>query len=106
MPGSDDALVQTAHEEVARILGVSCHPALSRVFHARRSMPQMNVGHAAKLHEISDLLSRCPGFFLAGAFQGGVGIPDCVAGAQKAANSALQYLLQASAARSGRPSGK
>jgi len=97
MPGSDDALIQTAHAEIARILGVSCHPALSRVFHARGSMPQMNVGHAVKLREIRDLLSQCPGFFLAGAFQGGVGIPDCVAGAQKAANSALQY-LQATAA--------
>jgi len=97
MPGSDDALIQTAHAEIARILGVSCHPALSRVFHARGSMPQMNVGHAVKLREIRDLLSRCPGFFLAGAFQGGVGIPDCIAGAQKAANSALQY-LQATAA--------
>lgn len=98
--GSDDALVQTAHEEVARILRISCHPALSRVFHARRSMPQMNVGHAAKLCGIRDLLSRCPGLFLTGAFQGGVGIPDCVAGAQQAANSAQHY-LQASAARSG-----
>lgn len=68
-------------------------------------MPQMNVGHAVKLRRIGDLLSRCPGLFLTGAFQDGVGIPDCVAGAQKAANSVLQY-LQASAARSGGPSAK
>jgi len=49
------------------------------------SMPQYSVGHTARVAEIDARAAAIPGFSLIGNAFHGIGIPDCVRSAQKAA---------------------
>ena len=75
---SEEESVTMAHEEIRRILRISCSPTLHHVWDHGPVMPQPIVGHARKLERIRTKLIRFPGIFLTGAFVGGVGIPDCI----------------------------
>jgi len=88
----DDALIQLARSEMARLAGVSATPALARVFRWPQSMPQYVVGHRVRLDRIARLLARHPGLSLAGASYRGVGIPDCIASGSAAAGDALEQI--------------
>jgi oxygen-dependent protoporphyrinogen oxidase len=48
-------------------------------------MPQYEVGHLGRVRAIDDALARHAGLALAGSAYRGVGIPDCVRGAEEAA---------------------
>jgi protoporphyrinogen oxidase len=53
-----------------------------------RIMPQYQVGHLDRVAEIERQLEDYPGVLLAGSGTHGLGIPDCVASAERAAASA------------------
>lgn len=75
---SEDESVARTHEELRRVLRVSCSPTLSYVWEHGPVMPQPVVGHAKRIEGIRATLNRFPGIYLTGAFIGGVGIPDCI----------------------------
>ncbi len=91
-PVSDQEIAERAHGELRRILGISCLPVFSRVFRARKAMPQLNVGHTRRMERIKTTLARHPGLFVSGAFSGGVGIPDCARSARETAKAAVEFL--------------
>ena len=91
-PSSDEEAVAIAHNEVRRILNVSCVPILQRVFHNTRVMPQFVVGHGQRLEEVRKALEPDLGLFLTGAFVGGVGIPDCIQTARSTARKAAEMV--------------
>ena len=82
----DDAgLVQLVRAELGRTLGITAPPMLQRVFRWPRAMPQYTLGHLARLATIEQRLATRPGLFVAGNAYRGVGIPDCIASGEAAA---------------------
>jgi oxygen-dependent protoporphyrinogen oxidase len=55
-------------------------------------MPQYNLGHLERLAAIETRLAAHPGILLAGAALRGVGIPDCIASGEEAAERAGDFL--------------
>jgi len=83
---SDDALVTRARDEVRALLGARGEPRLTRVERWDHAMPQYHVGHVDRVARIEAAVARHPGLALAGAAYEGVGIPQVIASAQKAAS--------------------
>jgi oxygen-dependent protoporphyrinogen oxidase len=88
----DQALVALAQEEL-RPLGVVAEPTLTRVHRWPLGMPQYVLGHPERVDAINRAVERHPGLALAGAAYRGVGIPDCIASGEAAAESVAQALV-------------
>jgi protoporphyrinogen/coproporphyrinogen III oxidase len=82
---TDDGIIRLVREELSDILGISGEPDFARVCRYQNSMPQYNIGHLDRVNRISELMQSVPGIELAGNAYRGVGIPDCVTGAEAAA---------------------
>jgi protoporphyrinogen/coproporphyrinogen III oxidase len=92
LSGSDAALVDTARAEVTARLGATAGPVLVRVRRWPHGMPQYVLGHLDRLARIEAALANHPGLSLAGNAYRGVGIPDCIASGEAAADRALGML--------------
>jgi oxygen-dependent protoporphyrinogen oxidase len=89
---SDDALIALARREVATRLGVQAAPSFWRITRWPRGMPQYTLGHPERIERIETALGALPGLFLAGNAYRGVGLPDCIASGERAANEAIAHL--------------
>lgn len=98
---ADDAsLIGMARQEVTARLGVSAAPGLTRVHRWPQGMPQYTMGHPERVARIEAATQALPGLLLAGAAYRGVGLPDCIASGERAAESAMAHLrTQATDAR-------
>ncbi|MBY0356416.1 MAG: protoporphyrinogen oxidase [Candidatus Obscuribacterales bacterium] len=72
-------------------LGVKTRPLFSLLTRYDNAMPQYHIGHEELIDKINTDLKTLPGIFLAGNAYNGVGIPDCIASAEDAADTALRY---------------
>jgi oxygen-dependent protoporphyrinogen oxidase len=84
---SDDDLAHNVHAEIRRFLGINSTPVFHRVFHVRSAIPQLLVGHVARISRIRSTLAGCPGIHLAASYYGGVGVPDCIQTAKDTAHA-------------------
>ncbi len=75
---ADDALVEKAHQDVKKILGLQTAPQVVSITRWRRAIPQYNIGHAARVKRIAELTKQLEGIYLAGNYLNGVSISDCV----------------------------
>ena len=91
----DDELVALAREEV-RLLGITADPSFTRVHRWPRSMPQYVLGHVERVERIEAALESHPGLAVAGAAYRGVGVPDCIASGEVAAESLARALAPVS----------
>jgi protoporphyrinogen/coproporphyrinogen III oxidase len=96
MEDTDDELVALAREEL-RTLGVVAEPARTWIHRWPGGMPQYVLGHPERLARIEAAVARRPGLALAGAAYRGVGIPDCIASGEAAAESVALALACVSA---------
>jgi oxygen-dependent protoporphyrinogen oxidase len=87
---SDDDLLRLVREEMRRVLGVTAAPCLWRVFRWPRAMPQYTLGHLNRLERIDERLARLPGLALAGNGYRGIGLPDCIASGEAAAETLMR----------------
>jgi protoporphyrinogen/coproporphyrinogen III oxidase len=86
----DDAeMVAAAREEFRDLFGVTGQPLGTYVRRWPESMPQYLVGHRGRVSEIEKEAAQLDNFVLAGAYLRGVGIPDCIAGGENAADTVL-----------------
>ena len=92
--GSDEDLLALVRAELRRTLGISAYPLLSRVFRWPKGMPQYTLGHLERVAQIEQCLSAHPGLSLAGNAYRGVGIPDCIASGEAAAEQVTTFLNQ------------
>jgi oxygen-dependent protoporphyrinogen oxidase len=92
----DDEIVALAREELRR-LDVVAEPTLVRVQRWPRGMPQYVLGHPERLEAIESAVIAHPGLAFAGAAYRGVGIPDCIASGELAAESVVRALSGAPA---------
>ena len=94
----DDELIKMiVRDELASLLGASGEPILIEVGRHPRAMPQYTLGHLDRVAAIRLRVAEHPRLILAGNALDGVGIPDCIRGAQEAAVAALAALADPAA---------
>jgi oxygen-dependent protoporphyrinogen oxidase len=76
--------------ELAALLGIKGEPIYSNLARWPRTMPQYHVGHKELVAAIESRVERLPGIELCGNAYHGVGIPDCVHGAEQAAERVVR----------------
>jgi len=92
LEGTDDDLLRLVRQELRAVLGITDSPLLYRVFRWPRAMPQYTVGHLDRVAAIDNRLSENPGLFVAGNGYRGIGIPDCIASGESAAERAGKFV--------------
>ena len=88
-PGED---IEPIIAELRAILGIQGEPEASLLARYPGSMPQYRVGHLERVARIEEGADALPNFALAGSGYRGVGIPDCVASANRASERILKSL--------------
>ncbi|MEX0788475.1 MAG: protoporphyrinogen oxidase [Anaerolineales bacterium] len=88
----DDALLLLVRDELRRTLGITAPPELHRIFRWPKAMPQYTLGHLDRLAVVDQRLAVHPGLFVAGNAYRGIGIPDCIASGEQAAEAVLKFL--------------
>jgi oxygen-dependent protoporphyrinogen oxidase len=91
----DAALVDAVRRDLAELAGIHAVPELVRISRHPAAMPQYAVGHLERVGAIEARVAALPALALTGAAYRGVGIPDCIAGAE----STVDALVDAIAAR-------
>jgi oxygen-dependent protoporphyrinogen oxidase len=89
---SDEELVATTRRELASFLGARGEPDLTLVARHENAMPQYHVGHLDLVRQIESAAARHPGLALTGSAYRGVGIPDVIADAERAAEAIFATL--------------
>lgn len=92
LDADDDAIVDSVHACLSRLLGIRARPVESMVSRYPRSMPQYHVGHLARMDRIDAAMTAFPTLALAGNAYRGTGIPDCIASGDRAAERLLSAL--------------
>jgi oxygen-dependent protoporphyrinogen oxidase len=90
----DDGLVAAVRDELRTLLDIRTTPRLAIVTRWPGSMPQYHVGHLERVERIEREAARLENFAIAGAALRGVGIPDCIRGASRAAESVFATLVR------------
>jgi oxygen-dependent protoporphyrinogen oxidase len=87
----DDAeLVDLVLGDLTDALGVIDPPLDARVTRWGGGLPQYAVGHLRRVERVREAVARQPGLAVCGATYDGIGIPACVATAQRAAGEVLR----------------
>ncbi len=82
---NDEGIVKIAREELGSILGIKNEPEQVTVKRYDQAMPQYHVGHLDKVAAIERETKNFSGLHLIGNAYRGVGIPDCIFYAERAA---------------------
>jgi oxygen-dependent protoporphyrinogen oxidase len=80
-----DVTREAVLEDLNRLMDMTAEPIFALHHRWPDSMPQYAVGHTARVQEIDARAAAIAGFSLIGNAFHGIGIPDCVRSAQKAA---------------------
>lgn len=86
---SDDELVDLAVRELGEAIGLSSRPVDSHVQRWGGALPQYAVGHLDRVARVRAELDRHAGLAVCGASYDGLGIPACIASADRAAAKVL-----------------
>jgi len=86
----DGELLRRAVDEAGRQLDVDLQPTAHRISRWPAAFPQYRPGHLRWLEAVD--AATPPGLFTAGASYRGIGVPACVADAQRAAAAVLDHL--------------
>ncbi|MCI0488428.1 MAG: protoporphyrinogen oxidase [Blastocatellia bacterium] len=89
----DAELISTVHTDLQRALGIIAPPQTIAITRYERAIPQYNLGHAARVCSIENLLQRMPGLYLAGNYLHGVSTGDCIKEADRVAREIARAIL-------------
>jgi protoporphyrinogen/coproporphyrinogen III oxidase len=81
----DRGIARIVSQELSELLGVRGQPDFMEVVRWQRAMPQYHLGHVDRVARIFELTKSLSGIELAGNAYHGVGLPDCIASADAAA---------------------
>jgi oxygen-dependent protoporphyrinogen oxidase len=90
----DEELVELAVADLASAIGLSVRPVDSHVQRWGGALPQYSVGHLDRVAAIRRSLDSVVGVAVCGAAYDGLGIPACIASAEKAAAKVLADFKQ------------
>ena len=82
----DNEIAAAAHQQLARLLGPLPAADLTLVRRWPRSLPQYAVGHLSRIHAFEQAIAAIPALSVAGNALHGVGLPDLIRDATRAAN--------------------
>jgi oxygen-dependent protoporphyrinogen oxidase len=85
----DDQVLADVAQDLRDIVGITAVPRFARVYRWRGAMAQYTRGHLARVRRIEELRRQIPGLELAGNAYRGIGVPDCIASGQAAAEALL-----------------
>ena len=80
----DDELTAVALADLGAMLGRPIAPADTLVTRWGGALPQYSVGHRARVESVRTAVAGIPGLALCGAYLDGVGVPACIASAERA----------------------
>lgn len=89
---SDDEVVARVRQDLVLTMGIDAVPEFVRVFRHPQAIPQYTVGHGTRLQALEKMLCSHPGLILTGNSYRGIGLNDCVAAAERAADEALAHV--------------
>lgn len=82
---TDEEMIATVREELAKTLGVTGEPDFAKACRYVRAMPQYTLGHLDRVAAIEAGVKPYLGLELAGTGYRGVGVPDAIEQAERAA---------------------
>jgi oxygen-dependent protoporphyrinogen oxidase len=88
----DASLIEIARDELRQTLGITAEPELTLISRWPQGMPQYTLGHVERVAAIESAVASMPGLELAGNAYRGVGIPDCIASGEVAAERVVASL--------------
>ncbi|MDE0342559.1 MAG: protoporphyrinogen oxidase [Deltaproteobacteria bacterium] len=88
----DGVMEAQVQDDLGALLDISGEPIVRRTTRYPHSMPQYNVGHMKRVERIARKLKYLPTLALAGKSYRGVGIADCIASGETAAETAAESL--------------
>ncbi len=89
---SDEELLKMVRDELRDVLGITVGPIVQRIFRWPKAMPQYTLGHLDRLAVIDRRLAQHAGLFVAGNAYRGIGLPDCIASGEQAADQTAKFL--------------
>ena len=87
---ADSELVGQVHEDLRKVLRISGDHEPVAITRYERSIPQYNVGHAARIQRIEEILGQVQGLNIVGNYLHGVSTGDCIKEADRVARRILQ----------------
>ncbi len=82
---SDAELLAIAIAELKETLNITADPTRQYIHRWRNAIPQLHLGHQARVAALQNKIDALPTLALAGAYFNGVGIPDCIRSGKAAA---------------------
>jgi oxygen-dependent protoporphyrinogen oxidase len=82
---TDEELIRLVRADLAELTGITASPVDSVVTRWGGGLPQYGVGHVDLVGSIERAIAEVPGLAVAGAVLHGVGVPACIATADRAA---------------------
>ncbi len=89
---NDEQVAETIRRDLHSVFGIKAAPKTVMITRWVDAMPQYDVGHLERIKEIDRQAALNPGLALAGAAYRGMGIPDCVVDAGRAAEKVMAHL--------------
>ncbi len=82
---SDEELIQIAHSDLRKVLGIQGEPRRLPITRYERAIPQYNIGHANRVAKVEAALHNHHGLWIAGNYLRGVSLGDCIRQAERIA---------------------
>jgi oxygen-dependent protoporphyrinogen oxidase len=92
LDADDAALAERVLRDAAKVLGRDLHPVATQVVRWPHALPQYGVGHRARIDRLRVAVAALPGLAVCGSVMDGVGIPACIAAAERAATETTAFL--------------
>ncbi len=89
---NDSELTGRACRELEVIAGIQSQPLHVEMYRWPRAMPQYILGHRERVRHIRERVARRPGLYVTGEAYDGIGIPDCIRGAEQTSAQLSAYL--------------
>jgi oxygen-dependent protoporphyrinogen oxidase len=89
---TDEELVALAVADLADAVGLAAAPVDAHVQRWGGALPQYAVGHLDRVRRIRSAVADLPGLAVCGAAYDGLGLPACIASAERAATQVLDAL--------------
>ena len=89
---SDEEVIARVRQDLNKTMGIDAEPEFVRIFRHPQAIPQYTVGHGKRLQVLEKLLKEHPGLILTGNSYRGIGLNDCVAAAERAADEAMRLV--------------
>lgn len=91
---SDAQLSRIAHNDNARLLGISGEPVVTYITRWPRALPQYNLGHAHLIERVRASLDATPALFLCGNYLEGPALSKCLENATHTATTVEVFLRE------------